>query len=539
MPSRRPSVTRTAALWLLGAVALCNLSAGFAFAQDIPPGILAPGDAVVTGFSGALLPVEVPSGVDPEVEAVIDLDGASARIVDLSDMRGPPRAQLVPAKKLFTLTAAQIGQVFAVALDNAVPPNIYVAATSSYGLSIATQAPDGKPVHIKTGAPNAVFMPGQWGPPDQNGGPGAIWKIDGVTGAVSLFANVALNGRPNSGPALGGLAYDPQSNSLYVADRETGMIHRFDMRGTDRGTFDHGMQGLQSAGQPPVAFDSNKQLDITSPQFNSANPDTWNYAAPERRVFGLGVRAGRLYYAVADGLRIWSTGLNPDGSFAGDTALEVEVPPGNTPTEISKITFDDQGRMFLAERPMPTGAFDFAALTQAPGRVLRYAIVDQYPGAPRVWQSQPSEYAIGFPIDFQNGNGGVAVGYNYNELDRFDRSSCGGYLWSTGERLRIFPRREIILRLQKSGPLYVNGLQGNLIGLLRPMNEPPFRSYFIDYDDRFGESRKSGSRSSRRSRDLAGMRPGAARRLDVARGIARPVVGRRWRNRQITAALQA
>ena len=52
------------------------------------------------------------------------------------------------------------------------------------------------------------------------GGPGSIWKIDGVTAAVSLFANVTLNGAPNSGPALGGLVFDPDSKSLLVADRE-------------------------------------------------------------------------------------------------------------------------------------------------------------------------------------------------------------------------------------------------------------------------------------------------------------------------------
>ena len=46
------------------------------------------------------------------------------------------------------------------------------------------------------------------------------------TGAVSLFANVTTNGRANSGAALGGLAYDPDSKSLFVADRETGFIHR-------------------------------------------------------------------------------------------------------------------------------------------------------------------------------------------------------------------------------------------------------------------------------------------------------------------------
>ena len=56
--------------------------------------------------------------------------------MDLQAPGAPPQAQLFTAPKPFTVTAGQVGQVFAVALDNATPPNIYVAATSAYGLPI-------------------------------------------------------------------------------------------------------------------------------------------------------------------------------------------------------------------------------------------------------------------------------------------------------------------------------------------------------------------------------------------------------------------
>ena len=134
---------------------------------------------------------------------MIDVDGASLRIVDLQDMQGPPNAQLVNAPKPYTATAAQVGQVFAVALDNAVPPNIYVAASSAYGLPIV-RARAGEPQHVRRGGTGVTFMPGQWGAAEPNGGPGSIWKIDGITGAVTLFANITLDGRPNPGPALAG-----------------------------------------------------------------------------------------------------------------------------------------------------------------------------------------------------------------------------------------------------------------------------------------------------------------------------------------------
>lgn len=293
---------------------------GAVFAQGIPPtGIVADGEAVVTGFSGAQPPTLIAPGVDPADKTYIDLAGPSARVIDLQAGGSPPQAQLLQAPKTFTVTASQVGQVFGVALDNASPPNIYVAATSAYGLPIVVPDVDGDklPERVKQGAPNASFMPGLFGAPDQGGGPGSIWRIDGVTGEVGLFANVMLNNVANSGPALGGLAFDPASNSLFVADRDTGMIHRFDPTGAERGRYDHGVQGRTAAGLPPVPFNPAKRLDITKPQFRSGDPSTWAYAPPQRRIFGLAVRSGRLYYAVADGLQIWSVAVSAT-SFGND-----------------------------------------------------------------------------------------------------------------------------------------------------------------------------------------------------------------------------
>src|SRR6516165_5934336 len=173
-------------------VAAGTIHGGAVLAQTVP-GILAPGNAAVTGFSGAAAPQTIAPGADPEDKTFIDLNGATFRIIDLQNMGGPPAAQLVRAPKPYTATAAQIGQVFAVALDDASPPNIYVAATSAYGLPIMV-GPD----RATEGAPGATFMPGLFGPPP--GGPGSIWKIDRLTGVVSLFANVTFNGADNPGP---------------------------------------------------------------------------------------------------------------------------------------------------------------------------------------------------------------------------------------------------------------------------------------------------------------------------------------------------
>jgi hypothetical protein len=455
----------------------CAVMIGAAFAQA-PQGILAPGDAAVAGFSGAQPPESVPPGVDPADQTTIDLNGPSLRVIDLQNMGGPPQAQLVQAPKPYTATAAQIGQVFGVALDKAVPPNIYVAASSAYGLPIVTA--DGS--RLKTGAAGARFMPGLFGPAPQ-GGPGSIWKIDGATGEATLFANVTLDGAANPGTALGGLAFDAATGSLFVADRGTGMIHRFAPDGREIGRFDHGTQGRPAAKMPPVAYDPAGRLNIADPKFSTENPATWGYAVPERLVFGLGVKGGRLYYAVAGGLQVWSVAIAPDG-LGSDPRIEVAVPAAKSATEISKIVFDDQGRMYLSDRPNPTGAYDFEVLTkEGVGRVLRYSPLEGLPHLPPAWQQNPNEYAIGFPLDLRNANGGIDIGYRYTPQGQIDRSSCGGFLWSTGEQLRKSANAALAAQLSKTGALVVDGLQGNALELVRPQNVPPQLTYFIDYDD--------------------------------------------------------
>ncbi len=471
-------------------LALMYLHPVASIAQQVPNSLYVSGNAAVTGFSGALPPIQIAPGVNPNRETFIDLNGPSVRVVDLHHMGGLPEAQLIGAPKPFTFSAAQLGQVFGVVIDDSSPPNIYAAATSAYGLPVVAPGPDGKPQHILAGGPNATFMPGLWGP---QGGPGSIWKIDGVTAKISLFANVTLNGRTNSGAALGGLAYDPDSKSLFVSDRETGFIHRFAMNGRDLGSYDHGVTGRAAQGLPPVPLTSQQPIDLTSPQFDSGQPATWNYAAPERRIFGVAVYQNRLYYAVADSLQIWSISLKPDGSFGNDAVIELAAPPSTGPTEISKITFDEQGRMFLADRPAPSGAFDFEALAvPAMGRVLRYQGIGTTPEGRRIWQQQPDEYAIGFPPNFRNGNGGVAIGYRYDRNGEIVPGSCGGFLWTTGEDLRHAADAALAARLSRLGALDVNGLQGNGTWRIRHNDEPPLESYFIDYDDEFNVAAERG-----------------------------------------------
>jgi hypothetical protein len=490
-------------------------------------GLLAPGDAAVTGFAGAPLPVQIPPGVDPAEQTFIDLEGHSLRVVDLQNLRGPARAQLVRTQKTFTARARQIGQVFGVALDAENPPNIYVAASAAYGLPIVVAVSDKSDKHIRKGQKGARFMPGLWGAASPDGGPGSIWKIDGRSGAIALFANVTLDGRKNSGAGLGGLAFDPQSRSFYVADRETGMIHRFGPDGAELGHYDHGVTGRAGQSLPAVAFDPARKLDIESPQFDSADPATWNIAPPERRVYGLAVAARRLYYAVAAGQQIWSVGLAPDGAFGSDPRVEIVVPPAAGPTEISKITFDEQARIYLAERPAPTSAFDFEKLTrEGIGRMLRYTRVD----GPGRWRALPQDYAIGFPPPLRNANGGVAISYLYDSRGQIRRNGCGGFVWTTGEDLRFSTDPIVAAQLRNWGAEHVQGLQGEESWRIRrqdasSLDALPLHVYFTDYDDHFDDVAARGHMGDIAIWRSCGLAEDLGADFASAEGAATPVLG--------------
>ena len=210
------------------------------------PGLLNNGDMALSGFSGTKLVGELKHGMHPSYKTIIDPDGAALRVFDMSKLVWEDTAVLTPPIKL-EIKASEIGQVFGLTFDNGTVdqrPNLFATATSQFGLNIIGDDADGDgaPDRLKTGAANAVFMEGQFGT-KFGGGPGSVWKIDGITGKPALFANVTLNGAHNSGPGLGDVAFDSTSGNLYVSDLDTGLIHRFDLAGTELGRFDHGIVG--------------------------------------------------------------------------------------------------------------------------------------------------------------------------------------------------------------------------------------------------------------------------------------------------------
>ncbi len=460
--------------------------------------------AIVTAFSGhaygrPLLPAgaKVAAMTNPDYQ-VIDLDGISVSVSNIADFGHAPMGREIARLASDALFARQIGQVFGAVLDDADQPNLYLAATSAYGVQIVgpdTNA-DGLPDRLKQGAASARFMAGQWG--DALGaGPRTIWRVDGATGAVEVFANLGEGGASATAPSLGNLAFDATHQALFACDLETGLITRFALDGRVLDSFDHGITARPQAGLDAVPRVGNG-VSITDPAFDPLAPATWGMAPDARRVWGLAVHQGRLYYSVAAGKsprpEMWSVGLIAEtGAFAADARWELTLPEPLPAYEISDIGFDDAGAVVLAQRGPRALAYDFSKTAEV-GRaeVARFVLEapQDDPATPSIWVAGAAPYAVGFADTLSNTTGGLAFGPGYDAAGRLDFTQCTGTLWTTGENLRRDPA--LADPLSKGGSLVVDGVQAQPSALTRDQNTPPWISYSIDYDGKYISDAHSG-----------------------------------------------
>jgi hypothetical protein len=466
----QPIFSNAAPAWLVGMlVLLCMHTVGLPGSARAADAIIQPGDAVVTGFSGiAAAGGGLAEGTGNPIDGVfIDPNGASARIFALPE-ESAPQGQEIPRTVRFEVKAGDIGQVFGVALDgggNGVP-SIYLTATSAFGLQLVQPgaAEDAPPIRTRQGGPHARWMRGQFGQ-EKGGGPGSIWKVDGASGEVSLFANIP----GNSGPGLGNIAYSKAHGQFFVSDMDTGLIHRVSRDGQVLDSFDHGVTGRTAGGLPPQP-DDGRRADIKNPAFDSGNPETWGLTPVERRVWGLAVHDGRLYYAVWAGPQVWSVSLDSSGAFGSDARLEFDVEGGGADAPVSGIVISRDGTVYIAQRGGISSSYDYSVF--APSKT---SSVQRYRKVPETGQWTRDEYAIGMPPDFRNASGGVDLG------------RCDKLLWSTGDALRGLPGQP-----QEGGPRVIHGLQGSPRDLVRPANAPPLQASFLDYDGQYEDAQAEG-----------------------------------------------
>ncbi|MCH2154245.1 MAG: dockerin type I domain-containing protein, partial [Phycisphaerales bacterium] len=180
------------------------------------------------------------------------------------------------------------------------------------------------------------------------GGWGAVYRLDRITGNVSVFANL-----PNTMSGLGSITWDCDHDVFFVSNMEDGLIYRLDTNGNILDTFDpalpwNGMTGPVELGDRPWAVE---------------------------------VHAGRLYFsmwnenalqAIAGASNeIWSVALDASGMPVGAAVLEVTMPAyGSTDwsAPVADIRFSPRGTMLLAERSM----MNFELLSAHKARVLEY-----------------------------------------------------------------------------------------------------------------------------------------------------------------------
>ena len=222
-------VTRSAdVLQTIVWVAIALFAAAALLAAPARSDVLKTNDAVVTGFSGVKAAEATPSEGRSQRRGLhrrrrrlhADLAARARRAARGPADFGSCRIQGQRARRRPGVRHRPRRRR-AISVSTKSTPNIYLGATSAFGLQIVLPDSDGdgRPERVQNGHANAEWMPGQFGP---GGGPGSLWKVDGETGEISLFTTIAAN----TGAAIGDLVYDPSTRQFFASDLDTGLIYR-------------------------------------------------------------------------------------------------------------------------------------------------------------------------------------------------------------------------------------------------------------------------------------------------------------------------
>ncbi len=410
------------------------------------------GEAVVTCFSGFNTPANYLSGVNQNapVMALVDVRDHSTATpgtwwttASASEFSDP------------TWTPQNLGQVFGIAIDG--NEDIFVAASSIY--TCATTSP-------YTYNPYTAS------------GPGAIYKIDGSTFAITNYTTTGAFSPggtriPNNGSALGDIGYDATNNQFFVTNHADGMIYRI-KNGLVMSRFD-----------PFGTLNPPASGNASDPSFVALTERTWGVAYFGGRVYFATWREdiGRQSATAAN--EIWSIGLDGSGEFQGTffnggsqkwengEVLEITLPcypvSTNYSNPVSDIAFSKTGRMLLAERTMSSdcgGAFSTNWYGYAhTSRVLEY----EFNGLS--WSLTPGhttslcstntnlKYSTGAANAVtDNSAGGIDYGYASFNPATTTQPDCDRFIWNTGDNLH--PSTGFNTFCSQPGTTWLYGMQG-------------------------------------------------------------------------------
>lgn len=278
-------------------------------------------------------------------------------------------------------SSANLGEVFGIDFDDDPRPNIYVTSTTSYGASQS--------------------LPGS----------GKVFRLNGTTGKICLYAVL-----PNAGqPGLGNIAYDREFRQFFVTNFEDGKIYR--LAKMDPGATCGALAAILQAYDP----------------FGADNGAA-GFAPLTERIWGVGVYGCRVYFGTwsedinrpGPANRVYSVALDASGAIVPPVTLEITLPPipGTNYTQpISDIAFspcnDNRVRMLIAERAMTGDRTVYAHNA----RVLEY----EHDGTS--WGPSVNAFHIGIG-SFRNSAGGVDY-----DCATADACNDGGHVMATGDLL--------------------------------------------------------------------------------------------------------
>ncbi len=330
--------------------------------------------------------------IDGEVAVTTEGHLPTDRVLTLVDTRAPYPSSSVDwkapmfynqyAASAETWTLGNLGQVFGVCYDYMKPPNIYVAASSSY--------PD----------------------PDefQSGGAGGVYRIDGLTAEISTFLStddpfttadgvggIGTNRMPNTGPGLGDICFDSTFGQWFVSNFEDGKIYRVKLEG----------------GSPKIVetYDPFEQL-VDAEGFAPLGERVWALAKLGRRLFFSvwsrdegDVESGTKWRRTAGTTNnaIYSCGIDQTGAFIPNTTqllFVIDTLPNaeysNPCSDIAIARSTHGWKFLLAERTMWGDSLPGAHNS----RVLLYTSWGS------LW-SLPHFYQIGQYASQRNASGGA------------------------------------------------------------------------------------------------------------------------------------
>lgn len=431
---------------LLSILLVVNTLAASLAIADLP---LLPGQAVTTRFSGSDFNTATPK---PE--------GMVMNIMDIRDPVGNGAGFGVPWNvnrySNPAWTAQSMGEIFGLAVDHSVsPPDIYVASSSSLYMKEL----------------NFNMIPGAL-----TTGYGALFKISGTTGAVSVLTQLPSLAFDYGGytryAGLGQLAIAPSVRRLYVSNYEDGKIYVVNLAtGATVQAFDHGVQ-------------------VTNPSI--ADDGSAGFTAIGRRVTAVQYNPveNRLYYVIATSLvsEIWSAPLLSDGNVDATgarketTFTRAEWWGNDAALEITDLAFDSTGKRMLA-----------APTTIHPVQLKRLA---HYSGA-REWVGETGNWVVNTALENNDGHihvgqiggkmnstGGVSYGYNNYGSSDPTNEACEDSMVLMGDGLIFSSDNNVFVY-----GLQITPLTGTTSGSLG------WDDYFVDIDGGIGagEAEDKGS----------------------------------------------